>query len=580
MKRLTLKQLAKSATTIGPDFFDDPRATLRDSPTDPGVLAPIREDVDMLDTLGVGGMAIVHLAHQASLEREIAVKTLRQDRAGPEASRLLLHEARVTGALQHPNVVPVHDVRVDEHGNPQILLKRIRGESWSTLLREGSMGLAEHVRILCAVCNALEFAHAQGVLHRDVKPSNVMVGEYGEVLLVDWGIAVRTDDEGVYRSVTQRLVGTPAYMSPEMVAVGDQDPRTDIYLLGAVLYELLVGEPPHTGTTLAEMLESWFTPGSLPEDAPSILVTLCEGALSLDPADRPDAVATVREELTRYLDLRAMDELVEAARLQLAEVSDRSLEALDAFHAARFTCRQALRTYPGHTIARRCLDDALLLAAEVYLAREDFDAARRALAERSEPHVLSQVVAERARERTADDARVAEQLAQSDTQSGRAVRARIFGGGGLAFAALLVWVTLWGVPASYGGTTVVSAVMICGVTAGAWSVRDELRELPFERTTFLFLLGLPVSMECVALGAALQGWPAAQLESVGTMLVAVWCGFAAAWVRQPSLLWGSVFWVCAWLGVSAAPAYALGVNVVGGLLSAMAFVALWRDPDA
>jgi serine/threonine-protein kinase len=579
-RRRTVDYFARSSTTIGLDFLGDPGATLRD--TSPGEgwddVTP-REDLEVLDTLGVGGMAVVRLARQASLDREIALKTPRSDRNDPRTSQLLLHEARVTGSLPHPNVVPVHDVRLDEDGNPQILLKRIEGSNWSQLLRTGARSLPDNVRILRSVCNALAFAHDRGVLHRDVKPDNVMVGDFGEVLLVDWGIAVRLVD-GRYEPGRLRIVGTPSYMAPEMVAVDVQTPQTDVYLLGAVLYQLLVGRPPHTGATLEEMLATWFEPGSLPSDAPAVLASLCERALSLDPADRPPDVAAFREELTRYLELRAVDDIVEAATAELDKMRNtEALDALDAFHAARFAFRQALEAFPGHDRARAGLDDAVVLAAEVYVARQEFDAARRALTERSAPHPLSDAIDQLAEQHAAEQARIAAQLARSDTESGKGVRARMFGSMGAAGALVLLYGGVNGSPSTYPEAAAVSLFVAAAIGATAWTLRDQLAEMPFDRMAVRQLLGFPLTMSVLSIGAALQGWPMAQFESMGVMLMGVWFGFGSMLFRSRAMFGLALASTALWLFVSTFPDNVFFLNITAGLLGLWGFGVVWWRED-
>ncbi|MBA3453112.1 MAG: serine/threonine protein kinase, partial [Deltaproteobacteria bacterium] len=204
--------------------------------------------------IGEGGMGIVREAEQVALGRIVAIKTLKAGRADPRGASDLLREAWVTGALEHPNIVPVHHLEIDEALLPLLILKRIDGVEWSALCNDAAevqrrFGatdlLAWNLGILNQALNALRFAHARGVIHRDLKPSNVMIGNFGEVYLLDWGIAVATRDDGTQRfplaSEATELAGTPNYMAPEMLGRGDGpglSERTDIYLAGAVLYEL------------------------------------------------------------------------------------------------------------------------------------------------------------------------------------------------------------------------------------------------------------------------------------------------------------------------------------------------------
>lgn len=213
-------------------------------------------------TLGEGGMGVVELAQQPALGREVAVKRLRSELAGELHVHALLDEARITGSLEHPNILPVHGVGLDPAHGPLVVMKRVQGQTWNQLLaadrevsatpgRLDSAQLSRHLRALMQVCNALEFAHSKDIIHRDIKPANVMLGEFGEVYLLDWGIALRLAAESAGDSPETAGFGTPVYMAPEMVLGRGIDGRSDVYLLGATLHELLTGQPRHTGKSLA-----------------------------------------------------------------------------------------------------------------------------------------------------------------------------------------------------------------------------------------------------------------------------------------------------------------------------------------
>jgi len=210
----------------------------------------ITSGLDLEQTIGEGGMGIVRLATQRSLGRKVAVKTLRPAARNEVATLRLLREAWVTGTLEHPNIVPVYDLGLDEDGSPIIVLKRIEGVEWGDIMRDANAARARYgaedlleynLRILLQLCNAVSLAHARGVLHRDLKPENVMIGSFGEVYLVDWGIAVSLTADALGRlplAVDQNeMAGTPYYMAPEMLgALGKLSVRTDVYLLGAILH--------------------------------------------------------------------------------------------------------------------------------------------------------------------------------------------------------------------------------------------------------------------------------------------------------------------------------------------------------
>ncbi|MBE7465875.1 MAG: serine/threonine protein kinase [Planctomycetes bacterium] len=224
--------------------------------------------------LGQGGMGVVFKARQESLDRDVAVKTIRLDREFSHAEvASFLREALTTGSLSHPNIPPVHLFGRDELGRVFMVMKKVEGQPWRALLHpprpdgrpaqpeQIEIDLPEHLEVFQKVCDAVAFAHARGVVHRDLKPENVMIGAFGAVFVMDWGLALRFDDEkganlGTGRDKASTVAGTPAYMAPEM-ALGELErigPWTDIYLLGAILHEMLTGRPPHGGSNIFEVL--------------------------------------------------------------------------------------------------------------------------------------------------------------------------------------------------------------------------------------------------------------------------------------------------------------------------------------
>ena len=249
--------------------------------------------------LGVGGIGIVELSYDRHLGREIAIKRLkptfsREDSLGRDATRRFLKEARLGALLEHPNIVPVYELGQRAGGGLYYTMKRIRGRTLAEALQgadlDERLAFLPHV---IAVCNAMAYAHEHGVIHRDLKPDNVMVDAHGEALVVDWGLACeRGADDVQSRALAQELealrkasgtqtvtgapIGTPAYMPPEQARGELQaiDERSDVYTLGAILYELLTGEPPFTGSSALHILkrvldaEPVALPDALEPDAP------------------------------------------------------------------------------------------------------------------------------------------------------------------------------------------------------------------------------------------------------------------------------------------------------------------------
>ncbi len=222
--------------------------------------------------VGEGGMAEIIEVEDRNLRRTMAAKRLRADRPQDDLQvGRLIGEAQVVAQLDHPNIVPVHELAEDTDGQLYYTMKLVRGRDLGEILAaqdhrfRSQDELFELFQVFLKVCDALAFAHSRGVVHRDVKPENIMVGEYGEVYLMDWGLALPLGGEANPDSATKRytvvsdkkcIVGTPGYMSPEQ-AQGEHDAldgRADIFSLGAVLYDIITGEPPVKGGTPVYMI--------------------------------------------------------------------------------------------------------------------------------------------------------------------------------------------------------------------------------------------------------------------------------------------------------------------------------------
>ncbi|MBN9420292.1 hypothetical protein ABS71_15545 [bacterium SCN 62-11] len=221
-----------------------------------------------LEALGEGGMGKVVKAQDLGLEREVAIKRLRAEVGDPENAQRFLQEAKATGQLEHPNIPPVYEFGKDEEGRPYFALKLVRGRSLQQLiegLRNGDADLHEEfsftlrLQIFQKVCEAVAYAHERGIIHRDIKPDNVMVGELGEVFLMDWGLA--KDQQAAPANATQAgmFMGTPMYAAPEQISGEQASPLWDVYGLGATLYEWLSLKPPHAGKSVREILTAVLT---------------------------------------------------------------------------------------------------------------------------------------------------------------------------------------------------------------------------------------------------------------------------------------------------------------------------------
>ncbi len=355
--------------------------------------------------IGEGGMGVVSQATQVALGREIALKTLKHSAQSREQRLDLLREAWITGSLEHPNIVPVHDVTMDATGGPAIVLKRIEGVAWSDVIHDPvairdrfgvSDALEWNLRTLMTVTNALAFAHERGIVHRDVKPDNVMLGRFGEVYVVDWGIAVSTrgdDDRLPNAAHATAMAGTPSYMAPEMlgdmgIAVG---PRSDVYLLGATLYEILAGRPPHVGTTMMEIVASVIrSEVSFDEEVPEEIASVCRRALARDPNQRFASAETLRGAIGEFLQHRGSYALSASAdshrqRLREARAAGAPVEAVHGLLGeCRFGYRAALEAWSGNRSARRGLDEVLAESAEYELEQGRPESAALLIAECAE----------------------------------------------------------------------------------------------------------------------------------------------------------------------------------------------------
>jgi WD40 repeat protein len=289
---------------------------------------------DVREELGRGGIGRVLLVHDRELGRDLALKELLADGASEGVSigaiGRFLREARVTARLEHPGIVPVHELGRRADGALYYTMKRVRGRSLSRVLADAK-SIPERLGTLRAfrdVCDAVAYAHAHGVVHRDLKPDNVMIGEFGETVVLDWGIAKLLDaadaadepaserpasDGDPLRSVDGAAMGTPSYMSPEQArgAHAEVDERSDVWGLGAILFEILTGRPPFTGTSVVGVLAKVLSeppPRVLAREpnAPPELAAIADHALRVDPARRYRSATELAQEVGAYLDGRAV----------------------------------------------------------------------------------------------------------------------------------------------------------------------------------------------------------------------------------------------------------------------------------
>jgi tetratricopeptide (TPR) repeat protein len=313
-------------------------------------------DYELLHKIGRGGMGVVYRARDAALDRDVAVKLLAEHyQADSPPAQRFLSEARITGQLQHPGIPAVHQVGTLADGRPFLAMKLIKGCTLDAILKQRgdpSAGRGRLLGIFEAVCQAVGYAHAHRVIHRDLKPANVMVGAFGEVQVMDWGLAkvlgqdspatvaalaaeptrawseVSPTPEGAAQTQAGSLVGTPAYIAPEQAAgeLGKVDERADVFGLGALLAVILTGKPPYVAESFETVrvqavrgkLDDCFArldaSGAEPE-----LLALCKQCLAFEPADRPadaGAVAAAVAGLRAAADERARRAELERVRVE------------------------------------------------------------------------------------------------------------------------------------------------------------------------------------------------------------------------------------------------------------------------
>jgi len=305
------------------------------------LLSPKR--YERVTQLGRGGMGEVWRVYDHTLERHLALKSIRAELASESSVReLFVREARLAASLQHPSIIPIHDLGVDPYGQVCFVMDEVVGETFSERIKaldaastderwveREELSLRRLIDLLSRASEAVAYAHSRGVTHRDLKPENLLIGEHGELWVIDWGLA------GLKGEQNAQLGGTPRYMPPEQALRRDlallTQPTIDVFALGATLYELLRGRPPYEGLKLSEVMvqlnraQTLDVLEELPHQRPlpEELVELCREAMSPDPQLRPADAGVFGARLRAWLDgaqrSERARELVRAAQAQLSE---------------------------------------------------------------------------------------------------------------------------------------------------------------------------------------------------------------------------------------------------------------------
>lgn len=256
------------------------------------MVAPQRYgNFEIIDEIGRGGMGVVYRARQVSLSRTVALKVLPEANSAGQAAVRFEREAHAMAQLQHPNIVDVIEVG-EEDGTPYFAMQFIDGEGLdAVLLREGRISPEKVAEIGAQVADALQHAHERGVIHRDIKPSNVLVAGDGRPVVTDFGIAKAVESVPDGLSLTQGAIGTPEYMSPEVIKGNPIDGRTDVYSLGVMLYHMVTGFAPFTATTPYQIADRHLRedpapPSGMGANCPQWLESIILRAMAKDPSDR------------------------------------------------------------------------------------------------------------------------------------------------------------------------------------------------------------------------------------------------------------------------------------------------------
>lgn len=547
--------------------------------------------IEIGEVIGVGGQAVVRTATQNDLKRTVAVKAVHHPT--DEVISALLREAWVAGSLEHPNILPIHALAADEQGAPLLVMKRIEGIAWSDALQSpesipgGATDVLEwHLRALLQLCRAIEFAHARGIIHLDIKPANVMLGEHGEVYLLDWGLAVTVDPfapawmpkvEDI-----KKVMGTPGYISPEQ-AGGDGARiglHTDVYLLGAVLYEIVNGRRLQDSEPIVAVTQAWR--GIVPDfepDVPGELEAICLQALSKDPADRFASVTAFRQAIEAFLQHRHANALADAALARLPRVIQDPYADPRALYEVRFGLQQALAEWPGHVAAAIGLRELLVSVAEVHLERGEADAAAALLSELDDPEDAIANRIEVLRDAQAREAAEVEALRlDRDFDLNRQSRTVWVAAIGVLWLACNVACGILHRSGRFvfdhSALLILASVTLGLFGLGAWYVRDSLRRVGVDRRMIDTIGAGLATVPFLWIAGAVMHLPVLETVAISTVLYLFFMMTQA--INGERRIWWAVP-ILAPLVIAAAayPGYAFEWAGLAGLLCAWVPAAIW-----
>jgi len=337
----------------------------------------LTDDFSISGILGEGGMGIVYQAIQNPIRRFVALKMLNKKIIDEETRNEFIQEAAITAYLDHPHIVPLYDIGITPKNLLFYTMKEIKGASWEEILSSNKE--EDNIDILLKVCDALAFAHDKGIIHRDLKPENIMLGNYGEVFLMDWGLAVSYKPElnipGVATLNEENIAisGSPAFMSPEMA---NSDLKnigicSDIYLLGGLLFFILTNKSPHSASEVEEALKQAQNNEIVQLEEEGVLIDIALKALSTNPVDRHLSVKEFQGAIKKGLGNIESIKLAQSAK-QDFEKAKKSLKYND-FAQALFGYKEASKLWSDNIIAEAGVETTTIQYAKCAIAKGDFD---------------------------------------------------------------------------------------------------------------------------------------------------------------------------------------------------------------
>ncbi len=462
--------------------------------------------------LGEGGMGRVISGIQASTGREVAIKEVRPERGTKFIVRRLLQEAWITGLLEHPNIIPIYTIEKNADNQPMILMKRVSGETWQSYIEHPENipnaktdleRLQWHLGIFEDVCSAVHYAHDKGIIHRDIKPENVMLGNYDEVYLLDWGIALAIDDR--YQSwipttdTSKGIAGTPTYIAPEMISGAPLSIQSDIYLLGATLYEMTEGKPPHAGVSIDQLADHCATFVPTFTHTPTRLQQIIKRAMAIDPSDRHNGVEELQQDIQVLLRSLDMQKIIDSVHTEMEGFEEKMKQErpsrtllYEHFVAVRFGLKQVNNAFLSERDFGRYEKMLRALCEWELRANRPETAALLVYEFREFPTDLgTQIEAQKEIAKTEAERLRQMDIEQSDT-IGIRTRAFVIILTILGWAAFPVWSLVTGIDYNYGHLFMQSTGMLSWMLLiGVWA-KDSLSSTDVNRRTFGMLLAEPL----------------------------------------------------------------------------------------